>query len=144
MEIVHTYGVPRYQELTPTVWTFITFPFFVGIMFGDIAHGAIVVALALFIYHQGNSKSNLLSQLWNYRLLILMIGISAIFCGLMYNEFLGLNAGWFGSCYNAEDGTKIKGCELAFGLDPIWALSENHIAFVNSLKMKLAIIFGVV
>ena len=72
-----------------------------------------------------------------------MIGISAVFCGLMYNEFLGLNAGWFGSCYDEKTGDKIKGCELPFGLDPIWPMADNHIAFVNSLKMKLSIIFGV-
>eukprot|EP00828_Plagiopyla_frontata_P016565 TRINITY_DN21730_c0_g1_i2.p1 TRINITY_DN21730_c0_g1~~TRINITY_DN21730_c0_g1_i2.p1 ORF type:complete len:470 (-),score=10.91 TRINITY_DN21730_c0_g1_i2:2-1411(-) len=144
MEIVHTYGVPRYQELTPTVWTFATFPFFVGIMFGDIAHGMIVLALSLYLYTQGYKPNNPLSQLYPYRLLILMIGISAVFCGFMYNEFLGLNAGFFGSCYNSTTGDRIKGCELPFGLDPIWAMSDNHIAFVNSLKMKLSIIFGVV
>ena len=60
------------------------------------------------------------------------------------NEFLGLNAAWFGSCYEPETGERIENCELAFGLDPIWPLADNHIAFVNSLKMKLSIIFGVV
>jgi len=31
--------------------------------------------------------------------MILMIGIAAVFCGLVYDEFFGLSAGLFGSCY---------------------------------------------
>lgn len=38
-EIVDTYGVPRYKELNPAVFTLVTFPFLFGVMYGDIGHG---------------------------------------------------------------------------------------------------------
>jgi len=30
------------------------------------------------------------------------------------------------------------------GMDPIWSLASNEIAFVNGIKMKFAVIMGVV
>lgn len=30
------------------------------------------------------------------------------------------------------------------GLDPVWAVAQNNLNFVNSLKMKISVIIGVV
>lgn len=34
-------------------------------------------------------------------------------------------------------------CVFPVGIDSIWKISENQMQFVNSFKMKLAVIFGV-
>lgn len=48
-EIVFTYGVPRYKEANPGLFTIITFPFLFGVMFGDIGHGSLLLLLSIYI-----------------------------------------------------------------------------------------------
>lgn len=51
-EIVNTYGIPRYGECNPGLFTIVSFPFMFGIMFGDIGHGLCVTigAFLLILY----------------------------------------------------------------------------------------------
>jgi V-type H+-transporting ATPase subunit a len=46
---VDTYGVPQYKEANPAVLTMATFPFFFGVMFGDMGHGSILASFGLFL-----------------------------------------------------------------------------------------------
>merc|ERR1740139_1752960 len=39
-EFVNTYGIPRYREANPALFTAATFPFLFGVMYGDIGHGS--------------------------------------------------------------------------------------------------------
>lgn len=36
-----------------------------------------------------------------------------------------------------------KECVYPFGLDPIWVVAQNSLAFQNSYKMKMAVIIGI-
>lgn len=49
MEIVETYGTPRYKEANPAIFTTVTFPFLFGVMFGDVAHGSLLFAFGLYL-----------------------------------------------------------------------------------------------
>ena len=155
-EVVNTYGIPRYREINPGYFTIITFPFLFGVMFGDIGHGFILFIFAMYLCLFNNtikkSKSILKSMLFA-RYFLLLMGFFALYCGLLYNDFLSIPVD-FGSCYNltnldSNNETKMittrknNGCNYKFGLDPIWYVTTNELQFVNSLKMKLSVIFGV-
>jgi V-type H+-transporting ATPase subunit a len=47
--IVDTYGVPRYKEVNPGLFTIITFPFLFGVMYGDIGHGFLLTLFAAYL-----------------------------------------------------------------------------------------------
>ncbi len=47
------------------------------------------------------------------------MGFFALYCGVIYNDFLSLPLNLFGSCYD-EKSKLIKNCVYPFGLDPEW------------------------
>lgn len=47
-EIVNTYGIPRYREVNPGMFTIVMFPFLFGVMFGDIGHGGVLFIFGMF------------------------------------------------------------------------------------------------
>jgi V-type H+-transporting ATPase subunit a len=156
-EIVNTYGIPRYQEINPTVFNIVTFPFLFGVMFGDIGHGLILLLFAIYIcvYAEEikNNKNSIIKPLLPGRYLLLFMGFFAFYCGWIYNEFFSIALPFLGgSCYNGirayknnvnEYFRKDRECVYKFGMDPKWQMSQNEISFHNSVKMKLSVILGV-
>jgi len=45
--VINTYGIPRYQEANPALFTIVTFPFIFGMMYGDVGHGTLLIWQAL-------------------------------------------------------------------------------------------------
>ena len=147
-QIVSTYGTPRYREINPAFFCIVTFPFLFGVMFGDIGHGLILFLFALYLclFKESIEKSDsFLKMVLKGRYLLLLMGFFGFFCGLMYNDFLSVPLGFF-SCYSkVAEGISVqkKNCVYPFGLDPKWYVSDNELTFINSMKMKLSVIFGV-
>lgn len=56
-EFVNTYGIPRYKEANPALFTAASFPFLYGIMYGDIGHGTIILLLGLYLVYSWKSVS---------------------------------------------------------------------------------------
>jgi V-type H+-transporting ATPase subunit a len=166
--IVDSYGVARYKELNPGVLTIITFPYLFGIMYGDIGHGLLLTlfagALILFEHRwEGRPLNEIFAMIFGGRYLLFAMGIFAIYIGALYNDFFGFSVGLLPSGYlwpelPAEGGpygvvTPIEpngrpsirpSTPVAFGIDVAWAETENKLEFYNSIKMKCAVIVGVV
>ena len=149
-EIVNTYGIPRYKEANPGLFTIITFPFLFGIMFGDFGHGTLLFLLSLYICMKKNdiyNSDSILKGLLNFRYLLLIMGFFSIFCGLIYNDFMGIPLTIFNSCYQNDILTKKvirkNQCVYPIGIDPKWYSSNNELAFFNSFKMKWSVIIGI-
>jgi V-type H+-transporting ATPase subunit a len=86
------------------------------------------------------------------RYLLLLMGFFSTYCGLIYNDFTSIPMEIFGpSCYDLSNNqtstsglqTKDQGCVYQVGVDPAWYLATNELTYLNSLKMKIAVILGV-
>lgn len=78
------------------------------------------------------------------RLMILLMGFCAFYCGWIYNDFVSISFDMFGSCYKLVDDEMVlknpkKHCTYPIGVDPVWSVSSNELTFVNSYKMKVFI-----
>ena len=72
------------------------------------------------------------------------MGLFSTFTGLVYNDFMSIPLFLRDSCYDLKTGRKLDAtCVYPFGVDPAWYLAKNELTFFNSLKMKLAVILGV-
>ena len=151
--IVSEYGVPRYREINPGLFTIISFPFMFGVMFGDIGHGSLILILSIWLVLK---KDEILRTMPDLKMLVktryffLMCGFFAFFNGWIYNDFFATPLGIFGSCYENKknENGKIVGerkgnCVYPIGLDPKWYAASNELAFLNSFKMKMSVIIGV-
>jgi len=156
--IVDAYGIAHYREANPAVFTLITFPFLFAIMFGDFGHGIILTLFgAYFVAREKKLAGNLnemLQTAFDGRYMILLMGIFSIVTGLLYNEAFSIPLNIFGTNWEfpepAHNATSITAERIdhhrayEFGVDPGWGGTSNGLAFYNSLKMKMSIIFAVV
>ncbi|XP_034185654.1 V-type ATPase subunit a family protein Vha100-2 isoform X2 [Osmia lignaria lignaria] len=164
--LIDAYGVASYREANPALYTIITFPFLFSIMFGDCGHGLIMTLFALYmiILEKKLMAQKSTSEIWNIffagRYIILLMGLFSIYTGIIYNDLFSKSFNIFGSSwsirYNKSTIMENNVLQLnpgtdayaqvpyPMGLDPVWMLAENKIIFLNSYKMKLSIIFGVV
>lgn len=157
-EVINTYGIPMYKEVNPAIFACVSFPFLFGVMFGDMGHGTLMFLFACFlVFFAEPLKRTVLGPFVMIRYFLLLMGLFAIYNGLIYNEIFSMPVDIFGSCYTAQnytynstDPTSDAGyhriatdCVYDVGVDPRWAQSTNYLTFANSLKMKIAVILGV-
>ncbi|CAO3653774.1 unnamed protein product [Cunninghamella echinulata] len=154
--IIDAYGIARYREVNPGIFTLISFPFLFAVMFGDIGHGFLMFLAALYlVLNEKKLESNngeIFKMFFSGRYMMLMMGIFSIFTGIMYNDIFSLSLNLFDSGFdwptanNATDTIEgiPNGKTYTIGLDPAWHGSENFLLFTNPYKMKQAIILGVI
>ena len=72
-------------------------------MFGDIAHGGALLAFGLYLVFWNESvKRSAIKMFSDLRYMVLMMGFFAFYCGWVYNDFMGMNLNFFGSCYDVS------------------------------------------
>uniref|UniRef100_A0AAR2LWC4 V-type proton ATPase subunit a n=1 Tax=Pygocentrus nattereri TaxID=42514 RepID=A0AAR2LWC4_PYGNA len=123
--IVDAYGVGSYREVNPAPYTIITFPFLFAVMFGDLGHGVIMAVFALWMVLYENdrklkkTRNEVRQMVPNYT---------------NYINFLTLD----------PNVTGVFTGPYPLGIDPIWNLASNRLSFLNSYKMKMSVILGII
>jgi V-type H+-transporting ATPase subunit a len=117
-------------------------------MFGDIMHGIFLSVFAAYICFTDRKPGTVWASLGQFRYLLLLMGLFSTYCGFVYNDMASIPLTlWGGSCYKGlpqkEVELKSDDCVYPFGLDPVWYVAKNELAYMNSLKMKLSVILGV-
>ncbi|TWW55533.1 T cell immune regulator 1, ATPase H+ transporting V0 subunit a3b [Takifugu flavidus] len=171
--IVDAYGVANYREVNPAVYTIITFPFLFAVMFGDVGHGLLMTLASLWMVLEEkdpklrNNSNEIWRMMFGGRYLILLMGLFSIYTGAIYNECFSKSLSTFSSGWhvkpmfdnNVWNSSVLSGTQFLsmdpvvpgvftspypFGIDPVWGLSNNKLTFLNSYKMKMSVIIGVI
>ncbi|XP_023660102.1 V-type proton ATPase 116 kDa subunit a [Paramormyrops kingsleyae] len=171
--IVEAYGVGNYREVNPAPYTIITFPFLFAVMFGDLGHGIIMALFAWWmVLFEDNRKlrqtrNEFLTTFFEGRYIILMMGLFSIYTGLIYNDCFSKSLNIFGSGWSVKamfsqnhwanetlhsnalltldpSVPGVFGGPYPLGIDPVWNIATNRLSFLNSYKMKMSVILGII
>ncbi|NWW07725.1 VPP3 ATPase, partial [Oreocharis arfaki] len=154
--IVDAYGVASYQEVNPgkAPWHPLRPKAERGHLVG-VGHGSHVFPPQIWLtFFEG-------------RYLILLMGAFSIYTGFIYNECFSKATAIFPSAWSVATMANHSSWSSAylathpsltldpnvtgvfrgpypFGIDPIWSLATNHLNFLNSFKMKMSVVLGIV
>ncbi|XP_061723483.1 V-type proton ATPase 116 kDa subunit a 1-like [Cydia pomonella] len=158
--LISAYGDSTYRELNPGLYTIITFPFLFSLMFGDMGHGLIMLAAAVWMLV--NEKKFMAersdSEIWNIffggRYIMLLMSCFSIYAGFIYNDcfskaFKIFPSGWTvkqslaqlteQESFLLEPGDHTHA--YVFGKDPFWEVNiyRTHLkVLLKFLRFQLA------
>uniref|UniRef100_A0A6Q2YH80 V-type proton ATPase subunit a n=1 Tax=Esox lucius TaxID=8010 RepID=A0A6Q2YH80_ESOLU len=166
--IVDAYGIGNYREINPAPYTIITFPFLFAVMFGDLGHGVLMTCAALYLVLRESrllaqkNDNEMFSMVFAGRYIILLMGVFSVYTGIIYNDCFSKSLNLFGSGWSVRPmfdprtlgqnkvlqlDPAVKGVftgPYPIGIDPIWNIATNKLTFLNSFKMKMSVILGVI
>jgi len=128
-------GRPAYGRIDPTLFMFVTYPIFFGMMLGDMAYGLVTIALGAFVFSKANT--NEMVKLGGK--FLIYIGLGTLTFGYIYAEF----AGWEIFMYEKTkiDGVYVYGDNLspvAF-LANLYPLSDSAHGYGPELELGFGI-----
>ncbi len=85
--LVGAYGLPKYQELEPTLFVAVSYVLMFGMMFGDAGQGAVLALGGLALWRSGRSAGAR-----DGGLLLLFAGLSSVVFGVIYGSYFGLTS----------------------------------------------------
>ena len=83
--LTNAVGRPAYGRIDPTLFMFVTYPIFFGMMLGDMAYGIVTISLGAFVYSK--ARSNEMMYLGGK--FLIYIGLGTLIFGYIYAEFAG-------------------------------------------------------
>lgn len=133
-DFIKMYGVPNYREMDPTAFLAIVYSLLFGMMFGDVGHGAILLAAGLvmtFLMKKGGFLAKVLIPL----------GLTSILFGFLYGTFFGFEGEhgiikplWFTPMENGANMIKILVITIGIGVGLIMLCMIFNI--INGCRQK--------
>uniref|UniRef100_A0A8C0FGI5 V-type proton ATPase subunit a n=1 Tax=Bubo bubo TaxID=30461 RepID=A0A8C0FGI5_BUBBB len=149
--IVDAYGIGTYREINPAPYTIITFPFLFAVMFGDFGHGILMTLIAVWMVLRESrilsqkSDNEMFNMVFSGRYIILLMGLFSTYTGLIYNDCFSKSLNMFGSSWSVRPMFSKVGVWLTQAcFSQIWNIASNKLAFLNSFKMKMSVILGII
>ncbi|XP_056608473.1 V-type proton ATPase 116 kDa subunit a isoform X6 [Triplophysa dalaica] len=115
------------------------------------------------------NENEMFQMVFAGRYIILLMGVFSVYTGIIYNDCFSKSLNVFGSGWSVRPMFGVKGANWTFktleenrllqldpavpgvfggpypiGIDPIWNIATNKLTFLNSFKMKMSIILGVI
>ncbi|XP_077108231.1 V-type proton ATPase 116 kDa subunit a 1 isoform X3 [Ranitomeya variabilis] len=115
------------------------------------------------------TDNELFNMVFSGRYIILLMGLFSVYTGLIYNDCFSKALNLFGSSWSVRPmftNTKANWTEellksasvlqldpdvngvfngpYPFGIDPIWSIATNKLTFLNSFKMKMSVVLGII
>ncbi len=130
------FGVPKSDEIDPTILWLVTYPLFFGLMFGDVGNGIVVIIASSIIYffkrrglkipdNAYGGMGGVFSLVIQGSPLLILSGFSSLVVGFLYGTIFG-NVEWF---------------RMVTGLPgPLWFEPFSNIR----LMLRLSITIGVI
>jgi V/A-type H+-transporting ATPase subunit I len=84
--LVKAFAMPKYNEIDPTMFVALIYPFLFALMLGDIGYGAVIIGIGLVV--QRRLKSAGIRALAR---ILVYAGVLSIVFGFIYNEFFGVS-----------------------------------------------------
>jgi vacuolar-type H+-ATPase subunit I/STV1 len=146
-KLVKGFGIPNYREIDPTKLMTLTLPLFFGLMFPDVAHGAILAlfALALLVWRLKRPVvTGIAAYIYEGAGLLFICGISAIIFGFLFGEVFGsteiISPLWYFPFGTAEGNFRLLRLAIVIGVSEItFGFSVRFTNLVRNGKRKLAV-----
>ncbi|XP_075941559.1 V-type proton ATPase 116 kDa subunit a isoform X2 [Anarhichas minor] len=116
------------------------------------------------------NDNEMFSMVFAGRYIILLMGVFSVYTGIIYNDCFSKSLNVFGSGWSVRpmfdarlganwtfetlQGNKVLQLDptidgvfkgpYPIGIDPIWSIATNKLTFLNSFKMKMSVILGVI
>uniref|UniRef100_A0A8C2CKM2 V-type proton ATPase subunit a n=1 Tax=Cyprinus carpio TaxID=7962 RepID=A0A8C2CKM2_CYPCA len=153
--IVEAYGVGDYREASPGECRTPT------IIYNHKGPSILQIKFVFFL------RLGIWTTFFDGRYIILMMGLFSIYTGLIYNDCFSKSLNIFGSAWSVKamftkqewtnetlqtnalltldpNVSGVFSGPYPLGIDPIWNMAVNRLTFLNSYKMKMSVIIGVI
>lgn len=125
--LVQAYGLPRYGEVVPTLWVALSYVVMFGMMFGDVGHGLVLLALGWLLRRRPKLHDGAVILCWG--------GLASALFGVAYGSCFGLEfAHRLALWRDPIEGNPITLMLLAIGLGAVLVSLGLVINVVNHLR----------